>query len=200
MSESYIIQLSKAINTYASVPDDELIKFITVAHPVEVKKGEYFIKAGDLQPWLGFIISGVFRGFHVDDTGAEFTKHFFKENDFMTANSRSLVDKEFVKKESDYYFQALEDSTVLKIDRVEHRECLSHPCWQEIFAKEIERVHTIEERRIKQLLLADAETRYFNFLQDFPGLEHRIKQSHIASYVGVSPVSLSRIRTHIKSH
>jgi CRP-like cAMP-binding protein len=118
----------------------------------------------------------------------------------MTANSRSLVDKEFVKKESDYYFQALEDSIVLKIERVEDRECLSHPCWQEIFAKEIERVHTIEERRIKQLLLADAETRYFNFLQDFPGLEGRIKQSHIASYVGVSPVSLSRIRTHIKSN
>jgi hypothetical protein len=77
MSQSYIIQLSKAINTYASVPDDELIKFNTVAHPVELKKGEYFIKAGDLQPWLGFIISGVFRGFHIDDTGAEFTKHFF---------------------------------------------------------------------------------------------------------------------------
>lgn len=198
MRESYIIQLSKSINAYTVVPSAELDKFITIAQPIEVKKGEYFIKAGDMQPWLGFIISGLFRGFHVDDTGEEYTKHFFKENDFITANSKSLVDKNFVKKESDYYFQALEDSTVLKIDKVEHREYLSHSCWQEIFVKEIERVHTIEERRIKQLLLTNAETRYLSFLLDFPGLENRIKQSHIASYIGISPVSLSRIRTNIK--
>lgn len=193
MNEAYITQLSKALNALVSIPTDELNKLVNIAHPIKIKKKDYFIRAGEVQPWLGFVISGVFRCYYVDDTGAEYTKHFFRENDFMAANSRS-----FIGQESEYFFQALEDSTILKIDGI--KSLLTHPDWQEVFAKEIERVHKIEERRVRQLLLEDTETRYLNFLQDFPGLENRIKQSHIASYIGVSPVSLSRIRAKFKSN
>lgn len=189
-----------ALSTYINLPDEELKKFVAMMQPVKIPKNQYFIKAGATQPWLGFVINGVFRGFHIDADGSEYTKHFFKENDFMTANSRSLVEKDVVLKESDYFFQALEDSVVLKIERAEHRTLFTHPCWQELFAKVIERVHEIEERRVKQLLLADAQTRYLKFLHDFPGLDSRLKQTDIASYIGVSPVSLSRIRTNLKSY
>ncbi len=192
MYEDYIMQLSKALNDLTNIPDDEFKKLINITQPVKIKKEGYFIRAGEIQPGLGFIVSGVFRCYYVDDTGAEYTKHFFMENDFMAANSSSFIDKE-----SEYFFQALEDSTILKIDGI--KAILTHPCWQEVFAKKIERVHKIEERRIRQLLLADTETRYFNFLQDFPGLENRIKQFHIASYIGASPVSLSRIRAKFKN-
>ncbi len=200
MNEDYIVQLSKALNAHASIPDDQLAQIINIAYPIAINKDDYFIRAGEIQPWLGFVIAGVFRCFHCDDKGTEYTKYFFKENDFMTANGHSLVDTENTEPESDYYCQAVEDSTVLKIDKMKFKGLLTHPCWQEVFVKEIEHIHRIDERRIKQLLLEDAETRYLNFLDDFPKIENRIRQSHIAAYIGVSPVSLSRIRAKIRSN
>jgi CRP-like cAMP-binding protein len=198
LNEEYIVKLSKALNAHASIPDDQLAQIMNIAYPIAIKKDDYFIRAGEIQPWIGFVITGVFRCFHLDDTGVEYTKHFFKENDFMTVNSHSLVEQEITESESDYYCQAAEDSLVLKIDKLKFKTLLILPCWQEVFVKEIERIHRIEERRIKQLLLEDAETRYLNFLEDFPEMENRVKQSHIASYIGVSPVSLSRIRAKIR--
>ncbi|MDU2064750.1 MAG: Crp/Fnr family transcriptional regulator [Sporomusaceae bacterium] len=193
MNEMYKDQLAKALAKYAAVPEDELLKFGAIAQPVALKKNQYFIRAGEKTPWFGFVLSGVFRCYHIGQNGAEYTKHFFMENDFMTANSRSLIDNEFVQKESDYYFEALEDANVLSIEQHE-KQRLTHVCWQTVFSKEIERVHSIEERRIRQLMLDDAEARYYDFLRDFPGLDKRIKQTYIASYVGISPVSLSRIK------
>jgi len=58
----------------------------------------------------------------------------------------------------------------------------------------------LKEQREAALLLDDAETRYRQFLSDYPGLDKRIAQYHIASYIGVTPVTLSRIRKKMRSH
>lgn len=55
----------------------------------------------------------------------------------------------------------------------------------------------IKEKRERDLLLLDAETRYKNFLTEFPGMDQRIKQGIIASYLGIKPETLSRIRRKI---
>ncbi|WP_100487038.1 Crp/Fnr family transcriptional regulator [Sporolactobacillus pectinivorans] len=200
MKQEYKNQLLKVINSYINISDEELYSLIKLLKPVSIKQDDHFIKSGDTKPWLGFIISGLFRGFHINEAGEEYTKHFFRENDFMTAHSRSLVDIDYLPEVSDYYFQALEDSIVLKIDDVdEAKKLLKHACWVEMFSKEIERIHKIEEDRIEYLMLDDATTRYLRFKENFPGLENRLKQLYIASYVGISPVSLSRIRTKLKS-
>lgn len=197
MNESYINRLARALKSQAGIPDEEFNKLAEIARPLKIRKNAYFIKAGESSARLGFIISGIFRCYHLDQAGAEYTKHFFQENDFMTANVRSLIDKEDIIQESEYDYQALENSLILQFDKAEFRTRLTHPCWKEVFANRLEQVHKIEERRIRQLLLLDAETRYLKFLEDFPGLENRIKQTHVASYIGISPVSLSRIRTNL---
>lgn len=200
MKLDYKNQLIKKINTYIDVPNEGLNVLIELLKPVSINKGDFFIKSGDIRPWLGFVISGLFRGFHIKESGEEFTKHFFRENDFMTAHSRSLVDVDYLPEASDYYFQALENSIVLEInDMKEAKKFLKQACWVEMFSKEIERIHKIEEDRIKSLMLSDATARYTRFKQNFPGLENRLKQFQIASYIGISPVSLSRIRAKLKS-
>lgn len=195
-SKMYKVQLEKALSKYSEVPEAEAKKFLDLARLMYIKQDHYFIHEGDKCPWLGFVVKGVFRAFHIDASGAEYTKHFFIENDFMTANSRWLLEKNSAQTESDYYFQALESAVVLCIEHQESGRKLEHSCWQEVFTKEIERVHKIEERRIRQLMLDDAQSRYLAFHKDFPGLEERIKQHHVASYIGISPVSLSRIKAH----
>lgn len=195
MIETYKKQLKAALAQYADVPEGEVAKFLGLAKVIDIQQGDYFIREGDRHPWLGFVVHGVFRAFHIDESGTEYTKHFFVENDFMTANSHWILEKSLPQADSDYYFQALENARVLSIDRPEMGQQLEHPCWQQVFTQEIGRVHKVEERRIRQLMLDDAQGRYQAFLKDFPGLEARIKQIHVASYVGISPVSLSRIKS-----
>jgi CRP-like cAMP-binding protein len=73
-----------------------------------------------------------------------------------------------------------------------------HACWERLGRKNAEQLVLIKEAREKELLLDSLEVRYQRFLQEFPGLADRIPQYHIASYLGVTDVALSRIRKKIK--
>ena len=71
----------------------------------------------------------------------------------------------------------------------------SHPYWQEVSRKTVDQLYIAKERRECQLLLLNAAERLAEFRAEFPGLESRIPQYHVAAYLGISPVTLSRIVT-----
>ena len=73
-----------------------------------------------------------------------------------------------------------------------------HACWERLGRKNAENLALVKESREKELLLDSLEIRYRRFLKEFPGLADRIPQYHIASYLGVTDVALSRIRKKIK--
>jgi len=103
------------------------------------------------------------------------------------------------REESKLYIQALEDTELLVIDYKIYRKLLdSHVCWQEAAKKLAELIFILKEKREAGLLLHDARERYLQFLGDYPNLENRISQYHIASYLGIAPESLSRIRANLK--
>jgi CRP-like cAMP-binding protein len=96
-------------------------------------------------------------------------------------------------------YEALEDSCLFVLDRKHFTELLDrNACWQIIKNSILEKFFIQKSNRESQLLSKDAETRYQQFLMDFPNLEHRLKNYHIASYLGISPETLSRIRTKNK--
>ncbi len=96
--------------------------------------------------------------------------------------------------ESLLYLQALEDTTLLVIDHATYTELLArHVGWQVTARKLAELLFIIKEKREAELLLLSAPERYARFRRDFPGLEQRVNQYHIASYLGITPESLSRI-------
>lgn len=177
----------------ADVPSSELSKIKKIFHPKILKKNSYFIKAGEIPDKVGFNISGLFRYSYIDKDGKEYTKHFCLENNLIISYSASLLQEE-----SKFYIEALEDSEILTANYKEFLKILeSHPCWDRIARKLIEKIYIIKEKREYQLLMEDAETRYKQFLKDYPGLVGRVKHYHIASYLGISPVSLSRIRNKV---
>jgi CRP-like cAMP-binding protein len=69
-----------------------------------------------------------------------------------------------------------------------------NPCWNTIARKYVETLFIEKEKRERRLLSEDAATRYLSFQKDYPGLEDKIPQYQIASYLGITPVALSRIR------
>jgi CRP-like cAMP-binding protein len=155
----------------------------------------YFIEAGEIPRKFGFIRSGLFRYVYINDEGTEYTKGIIREHRFVSSYSAMIAGTP-----SHFYVEALEPSTVLEIPYQKWLHLRpADPFWDRLLVTLLEKAFTIKEKRERELLLLDAETRYKIFLEEFPGLDRRVKQHIIASYLGIQPESLSRIRKKIAS-
>ena len=159
------------------------------------KKGEYFLKEGQVCRHVGFIEKGLIRYYQVNDAGEEQIFDFGKENDF-TCNYESFLDKS----PSLRNIQCIEDSTIL---------CISYDDLQRVYneVKEgqkfgrlaCEQLYVYAIKKITSLYTEQPEQRYLHFLANYPDLQQRIPQYYISSFVGVKPPSLSRIRKRMSA-
>jgi CRP-like cAMP-binding protein len=176
------------------IPEEELAKVRKRLRTVTIRKNGYFLRAGEVPERIGFLKSGLMRLFYIDLNGVEVNKHFCIENTLASSYSAFLLQTE-----SRFFIQALEDTELITIDYETYRALLNgHICWQIVARKLAEMIFILKEKREAELLLCDAQKRYQQFLVDYPGLEKRIAQYHIASYLGVTPESLSRIRASLR--
>lgn len=196
MNNNKYKSLIHTLVSLTEIPTDEIDKIEKLFYPVKISKGDYFVKNGDLSKTIGFIVSGLFRYFYSDKNGIEYTKYFASENNFVISYSSLLLSRP-----SRFSIEALENSEILCIRYSDWLNLVDgNICWQIVTRKVIEKVYVIKEIRESELLLEDAQSRYKNFMESYPGLNKRIKQYHIASYLGISPVSLSRIRKNFSNN
>ena len=182
-------------HSISNISSSDLSVIENIFYSSTIKKNEYFIKAGETPDKFGIIISGIFRYFYIDDDGKEFTKYFALENDLLISYSAILLGEE-----SKFYIEALENSEVLVSSFKTFNELTENNLsWNKIARKLVEQQYIKKERREYQFLFNDAETRYLHFLEEYPGLIERVKHYHIASFLGITPVALSRIRKKVKS-
>jgi CRP-like cAMP-binding protein len=156
------------------------------------KKGEFFLAEGQVCKHAGFVVRGLFR-YYINHDGEDKTYSFSKESEYV-CNYESFLPQ----KPSSKIIQAVEDSDVFVI---------SHQDLQSLYAnvREGERFGRIVIEAVFLQLIADInsfytetpELRYRNFLKNHADLQQRISQYHIASFVGVKPQSLSRIRKRL---
>jgi CRP-like cAMP-binding protein len=156
------------------------------------KKGDFFLTEGQICKHVGFVAKGLMR-YYINHDGEEKTYAFSQEDQYV-CNYESFLPQ----KPSSKIIQALEDSDVLVI---------SHSDLQLLYAsiREGERYGRIAVEAVFLQMLKDInsfytetpEVRYEGFLNNHPDLQQRISQYHIASFVGVKPQSLSRIRKRI---
>ncbi len=157
------------------------------------EKNQYVVHAGEVVDNFYFILSGLVRFFYSTADGKEFNKYFAMEDGFA-GSFHSLV----LGAPCGYFIQALEVTHALILPNQLMRQLYErHPCWERLGRRMAEQLVLIKEAREKELLLDSLETRYRRFLNEFPGLVDRIPQYHIASYLGVTDVALSRIRRKI---
>ncbi len=186
--------LYKKLILYSEIPPKEFEKLVRVSRVCHLKKGEYFQQAGERPNKFGFVISGILRLYYTNGSGDEFNKNFCVENDFVAAYSALLQNRV-----SRLSIQAMEETTLLVIGYKDYLQLFNqHLCWQILGRKIAENLFIKKEEKESQFLLDSAETRYLKFLKEYPDLEVRIKQYHIASYLGITPVALSRIRTKLR--
>lgn len=182
-----MIKYLKEIIALPTKEENSLLKTLKLK---TVKKGDHFIAAGQVPLEMAFVRSGLFRYYYLDEDGTEFTKGFFPESTFLSSYS-AMVNQT----SSFISIQALEDSQVEIIPYNAWKELLSsHSCWKDLLIQILEQAFAKKENREREFLLFDAETRYKRFLLQYPGLEQRLKQHLVASYLGITPVALSRTR------
>ncbi|GAB3516713.1 Crp/Fnr family transcriptional regulator [Emticicia fontis] len=181
------------VKRIVDLPEAEEAKVLLLLRPVKIARGEYYIREGQVPKKFAFVEKGLFRYSYINTKGTEFTKNFILENNFISAYSAMISQQP-----SRMFIEALEDSYVYDISYHDWLELKKgHPCWNEFLVVILEKAFSTKEIRERDLLLLEAQERYDIFKKEFPTLENRIKQHLIASYLGISPISLSRIRNKL---
>ena len=177
------------------LPENRIDEFLSIGRIKSIDALDYFIRAGEVPNKIAFVGSGLFRYVYINEKGDEFTKGIIVENFFLSSYSAMILGKP-----SYFSIEALEDSQVIEVIWKDLTQLLDNDIfWVKFWLKFIEKGFIIKEKRERDLLLLDAETRYKNFLTEFPGMDQRVKQRIIASYLGIQPETLSRIRKKIIS-
>ena len=172
------------------LPENKIDTFLSIGIIKSIKASEFFIRAGEVPHKIAYINSGLYRYVYTNDKGEEFTKGIIGENFFLSSYSAMILGKP-----SYFSIEALEDSQILEIIWKDFLQLIENDIfWVKFLLKFVEIGYMNKEKRERDLLLLDAETRYKNFLTEFPGMDQRIKQGIIASYLGIKPETLSRIR------
>lgn len=162
----------------------------SIFKPRVFPKNTYLAQVDESPKELAFIASGCFRAFYRNLEGTEYNKTFFEAGTIVAPLSALIT-----RQENKINLQALEDSFCLVTDFYQLTSLYDeHPDLERFARRIIEWEWIKKEQREIRLVLNNAEERYNQFLIEHPTLESRIPQYHIASFLGITPVALSRIR------
>jgi len=173
--------------------EEELKMIETVSVFKKLRKRQYLLQEGDVWKMNAFVCQGCMRTYRVDDKGAEHILNFAVEN-WWTGDRESLMTGNPAKSNID----ALEDSVILLIEK-ERLENLSVqiPVLNNFLNNILQKSFNVSQNRIIANISYTAEEKYLNFIETRPEIANRVPQHMIASYLGISPETLSRVRNQI---
>lgn len=159
----------------------------------KIKKGEFYLKQGEVQKTLGFILTGLTRQYYTNAQGEDITVRFTSENSFCTDYNAFIQQKK-----TNYTIKCLEETFLIELDYKYVQEGYSKYKNYERFGRIIAEIVLKErQKQIESLLFETAEKRYLNFMAEHSELLNRVSILHLSSYLGIKRQSLSRIRKHL---
>lgn len=182
--------LKKRLNDIVPFDAETLELLTSLFTEVRLSKGAIFAKKGEYSRNIAFVKSGVLRAFYSNDQAEEYNKTFFTENSFVGAYSALVTGQKNL-----INIDCLTDCTLLI---AEYKKITAlyeqYPQVERLARILAEQFFVSKEKREIELATLEAKDRYVTFQQEHPQLEQLIPQYHIASYLGISPTQLSRIR------
>ena len=189
-----------------SIPFDEIFHDINLSNeekdfiqqrikPIAVRKDEILFRQGDYIDYQYYVYDGCLRTYHIDEQGKEHTLQFAIKHWWISDYIAYFGDKKAV-----LFVECIKDAELFKISK-ENFEAIYKfsPKIEELFRQKLEKALVRNEKRILANLTSSAKERYVAFLKKYPVIEKNIKNYHIASYLGITTESLSRIRKEIAS-
>lgn len=155
-----------------------------------IKRRTYVLQQGDVCKHFSFVVSGCLKMYAVDANGKEHNLQFVAENDWITDLASFYSEKP-----SKVYIEAIELTTVLQINHKDLLELyINYHKFDRNFRIIIEQKYIELQDRVLQNISTTAEERYRHFIENYPNLVNRLPNTQIASYLGITPEFLSRIR------
>jgi len=197
VTEPYLVDahehLKQAFESQLKAPINCWDALASKFHFREFVAHEHWIKAGDVCVELCFILKGLFRVYYIDQAGNEVNQHFYQANEVFAPVSAIISDEA-----CQYYVEMLEPTQLMLADYNDlYVLGAQNPEWLRLEIKLLQTVFVKNARREAQLLLGNAEQRYKWFCKQYPELVKKLPQYHVASFLGITPVSLSRLRKKI---
>lgn len=193
-SASHIIQFKNAIDEIHPIEDACWSEVEPLIYIRELKQNEYFSKEGQQTKEFGLVFKGILRIYYLNDKGEEWNKLFLQGDDFVAASISP-------EKKSITNIQALEKSQIIcipfpELEKLSQKYSTIKSFIQKLTFSYLEQK---QEREIS-LLMEDAMNNYLDFKIKYPDLENKIQHYHIASYLGITPTQLSRLRRKLNPH
>jgi CRP-like cAMP-binding protein len=188
-------ELKNILRGLVGMPDKDLSVLDDLCSIKRYKKKDFFLRSGHLPVYSGYIAEGAFREYYTDKNGREYNKAFCFKGDF-TGSYYDL----HLQKPSLVAIEALADSIVVLINHTKYQHLVqSDTFWLSVSYALAHNLLMKKFERELQLLTLTAVERYELLQKSHPELEQLVPSYHIASYLGITPISLSRIRASKKN-
>lgn len=185
--------LLKSFGEKISISKEEFDFCKTLFIPKKLRKRQYLLQEGDVCRYTAFVEKGMLRTFSVDEKGNEPILQFSMEGWWIADLYSFLTDEP-----SQYNIEALEDCELLLITKENWDILLQKvPSFEHYFRILIQNNLIATQRRLMSSLSETAEEKYIKLINTFPGCIQRVPQHMIASYLGITPETLSRVRSQM---
>ncbi|HTN21602.1 MAG TPA: Crp/Fnr family transcriptional regulator [Pelobium sp.] len=170
--------------------ETQLKRYLT---PKKLRKKQYLLQEGDVCKSIAFIEKGVLKAYSVDEKGNEHIIQFGLEG-WIISDLYSFLTGE----SATYNIDAIEDSEVLLISKSAHEELLREmPAYETFTRLNITGAYLAMQKRLTSVISAPLKEQYTDFIALYPDIVQRVPQHMIASYLGLKPETLSRVRQKI---
>ena len=185
--------IRKNIEKNVRISDEEFNYFTSLLKRKRLRKKQFLLEEGEVCTEECFVNSGCLRMYKLNDKGQEHILQFAVA-DWWIGDQLSFTTGE----PSEFFIDALEDSEVLLIDKDKLEQLYRDvPTFERSFRIGFQNSYAALQQRILSGLSQSAEEKYLGFIKRYPDLEQKLPQHQVASYLGITPESLSRIRKQL---
>jgi CRP-like cAMP-binding protein len=183
-------QLTRYFATNFRATTTEIEQLVSAFNARKVKKNEILISKGDFCRYSYFVCKGAIRAYFVSDDGEEATRYIALENQFITT-IHSFISQTATNE----FIQATEETELLSISYTDFKKVISETTLaRDLYIKQLEVAYTTNHWRLESFLKMGANERYAFLLKTNPVLIQRLSNKIIASYLGITQESLSRLK------
>ncbi len=181
------------LNSVGDIPEDLFRELESISEFKRVKAGHQVVKFNEVPTKVYLLVSGIIRCYLSTESGKEYNKSFYFPTSFMGPLT-ALVKKQ----PSRFVFETISECELYEVDYAKLMQLYNKSTvLKRFYSKVLEMVYMQYEKRLVDLISLDATERYLELRKEHPNIDRLISQYHIASYLGITPVQLSRIRKKI---
>lgn len=182
--------LQEYLTNKTDLSPEEIETIKKVSKIKKLRRKQYLLHEGEVWKHLAFVCSGLLKTYFIDDSGREHIISF-SQVDYWTGDRESLI----YGNPSKFNIDAIEDSIVILITKEDYESLsIQIPKFNQLINSLLQKSFIVAQNRILSSISLSAEEKYHNFLEKYPSISNRIPQHMIASFIGITSETITRIR------